>query len=269
MNKLFAFALLVLWSTATSCKISKDEPDIIASHFVNCNFAHVRQEPNLQSKSLGKLEQGIKVEYIEEKFYTEEISIRSNKKQAKWYHIIFRDKLSRKQEGWIYSGCLNKLDEGVYATKIDTSLYLANRYMIKANCPLKADCVFECECDCCYDEWYFLEDGNVFIESFCCCDNPFVYQIGTYKVANNTLTCHINPRTVIVNHDIINNVDNEPVYEEISEFTYYFDISTCANGNLLLSEPNGGELAVFGNGRSVADFIHGIKKRNIYQMLIL
>ena len=267
-NRINLILILTLLYASLTCHFKSSDDFKEKTHEIICNSVHVRQEPNMHSKSLYKLKLGQKVEYLQETFYKELIPMNKSQSPEKWYLISYLNESKVKQQGWVYSACLSLLPQSLFETKISPLLFLSNRHLTKADCPLTADCVLDCNCDCCSNDWFFMENGLVIIESFCCCDNPFVYEIGTYAVQGDIVTCKINSRKVIVHRDIIKGIDHEPIYEEDKSMTYNFNVSSCANGILLLHEKSSGELATFTNNKNVANFIIGIKNRDIYQMLI-
>lgn len=277
MKKLiYSLGLLFLFScqnnTSKQEKQQEEESNTAPTHYVTCSKVHVRAEPNPAAESKGLLSENQKVSYQKESDFKEIIAIKGRQQPQLWYYVAYSTPSEAKAFGWIYAGCLGKLPNAEWKPVVDEKIYLANRHILKA---LKSDCQFEveqctvdCGCDCCTDDLYFLTDGHVIMESFCCCDNPTVYMIGKYRSAEGEIFCRFQQKCVLDSIGIEGVSSSAlPVYDVTPSFSFTFSRQLCGNDLFMMEEEKDETVAIFTQDLGVAEYVANLKRKKIYEML--
>lgn len=244
-------------------------PNPIPTHYVTCSKAHVRSEPNPEATSKGLLTENQQVTYQKESSFNEIIAIKGRQQPENWYFINYQTADGKTESGWIYGGCLAKLPDTHWQPNIDRNVYLVNRHLLRADCPFNVEkCEVDCACDCCTDDLYFLADGHVIMETYCCCDNPIVYLIGTYQSNQDNFYCSFDGQCVLDSTGIEGVLPNAvPVYDEVPPFDFAFSPLTCGNGLFMMQEKKDKTVAIFAKEPGVAEYVASLKKQKIYEML--
>lgn len=277
MKKLiYSLGLLFLFccqnNTSKQEKQQEEESNTDPTHYVTCSKVHVRAEPNPAAESKGLLSENQEVSYQKETDFKEIISIKGHQQPQFWYYVAYPTPSGAKAFGWIYAGCLEKLPNAEWKPVVDQNIYLANRHILKA---LKSDCQFEveqctvdCGCDCCTDDLYFLDDGHVIMESFCCCDNPTVYLIGKYRSEEDQVLCRFQQKCVLDSIGIEGVGPNTlPTYDMTPSFSFTFSRQFCGNDLFMMEEEKDETVAIFAQEPRVAEYVSNLKKKKIYEML--
>lgn len=273
--KILIYSLGLLFLFGCQSNVSKQEKQqaeenhLIPTHYVTCSKVHVRTEPNPEAISKGLLTENQQVIYQKESSFNEIIAIKGQKQPENWYFINYQTSNGKTESGWIYGGCLAKLPDTHWQPSIDHNIYLVNRHILKADCPFDVEkCEVDCGCDCCTDDLYFLEDGHVIMETYCCCDNPNVYLIGTYQSNQDNFYCSFKGQCVLDSSGIEGIRSNTvPVYDEVLPFNFAFSPLTCGNGLFMMQEKKDKTVAIFAQEPSVAKYVASLKKQKIYEML--
>jgi hypothetical protein len=259
MSKVIFYIVLIFFSSVLLA--NSDISAVEYTHIITCNQAYIRSAPNPDASPLDLLSEHTKVTYVKETFWSEIIPVNNQVLTHKWIFIYYYSKSNSIKYGWIYSGCISPLAGKNTTPKIDQNLYLTNRHMYLINCPMDLDdCSYTCNCDCCSDDYYFLENNKVIRYSYCCCDNPHEYSVGIYTMSKQSVRVEFATNSLDV-------LDGKVSHHPVKTRAYNFKADICNNNTLYLT-CNNGEHMVFGERGGVKKFSTKIKANGIFSKLM-
>ncbi len=214
------------------------------THTVTCSNVYMRTDANVDANQIMLLPKGSKVTYIKESLYRERIEVNGDNLPYKWYYVSY-EKGSTKKYGWVYAGCLSRIANTNFATNIAKEISLANRHMFVGFCELNSDqCTLDCACDCCSFDLYFLSNGSVIKENYCCCEGPIDYSFGKYTIKNGKVTITYARKTM--EYDEENHSVNEAIMDDVGYDEFYVDV--CPQG-MLLCQSGGNDVGYMTTGK--------------------